>query len=84
MVQHATISCKFLNAAFHIARQCIGLVHLDDGVVDDPEEIIWEQAALSVSSPLDSCTGQQSGPVGSCDQRTSSLYTPPPASGTTS
>ena len=42
------LSCKFLHATFHITRQCIGPVQLDDGVVDDLEEILWDQAALSV------------------------------------
>ena len=46
------LSCKFLHAPFHITRQCIGPVQLDDGVVDDLEEILWDQAALSVSSPM--------------------------------
>ena len=51
-VQRATTQCKFLTAAFHIARQCIGPIKLEDDTVDDAETILWEQPALSVSSPL--------------------------------
>ena len=51
-MKHAMLSCKYLPAAFHIARQCIGPVYLDEGSVDDPEVILWEQPSLSVSSPL--------------------------------
>ena len=51
-IKHATLHCKFLQPAFFIAQQCVGPAALADGSTADPEAILWDQPALSVSSPL--------------------------------
>ena len=56
-VRHATLHCKFLQAAFHIAKQCLGPVQPEDETVDDLEVILWEQPKLSVSTPLGTGVG---------------------------
>ena len=71
-MKHSSLHCKFLLAAFHITKQCVGPVQLDDEVVDDPEIILWDQPALFVSSPLGWCAGRQGEPIGGSDLNTNS------------
>ena len=51
-IVHAPISCCFLAAAFHIAVQCMGPAILGDTQETDPTELLVEQPALSLQTPL--------------------------------
>ena len=51
-IAHARTSCRFLAAAFHIAQQCTGPAILTDTQETDPSELLVEQPALSLQTPL--------------------------------
>ena len=50
--RHSLLHCCFLPIAFRLASQCMGPVQLDDGSMEDANEILSSMPSLSLSSPL--------------------------------
>ena len=52
IVEDSLMPRRLLCTAFHLAPQCIGLVMLEEGSMEDPDEILLSMPIISLSSPL--------------------------------